>query len=484
MRWINAGYARPLAAFFLLSSCVLQVLWLKDIYHNQRETLIEALDKKINEASRSAIVHSLALKEPSIGATYQHFLMSPELGLLRMAFDEMRVKGLNKGASYKFSTDSLRIELYLSVPSSNKTVNTNPSPHNNTRKVGRLPEDDQADLAYLRKLVAKAAMELHIKGNISFVIEDYLSGEPIRLKTLAAADHDYQTMPLSYDFQHLKKVRFFFSSIRSGIFYAMRFYLLSAMAIFLMTLLTLYLLLSLLRSQKLYADARLGFTANMTHELKTPLAIVSLALESISKYDLINQPDKLEEYIMIGRHELKRLDDMIEKVLDLGKDDIIVPPLKPASLDVNEILMQVVLTMQFVQEGITGAIIDLDLASSPCRVYGDFVHLSNVFYNLVENAIKFGDYNVRIHVSSKYVGDLVQIVFTDDGPGIDRLYHETIFERFFRAPTEESHTVKGTGLGLYYVKQIIQAHSGNIELKSSRGKGAKFTISLPRLDEK
>jgi signal transduction histidine kinase len=484
MRWISAGYARPLAAIFLLISCVLQVLWLKDIYNNQREKLIEALGKKITEASRSGIVHSLTVKEPSLGSTYQRFFMSPEWGQLRMAFDGMNVKGLIKGSNYEFSADSLKIDLHLTVLSLAKIAPVNGLSHNNKRQVSRLAEDENADLTYLQKLVANAAKQLYIAGKISFEIEDYIPGKPLQSKTFGVVDHDYETQPLSYDFQHLKKVRFFFSSLQSGIFYAMRFYLLSAISIFLITLLTLYLLLSLLRSQKLYADARLGFTANMTHELKTPLAIVSLALESISKYDLINQPDKLEEYLVIGRNELKRLDDMIEKVLDLGKDDIIVPPLKPSSLDVNEILKQVVSTMKFVQEGITGANIDLELTSSPCLVSGDFVHLSNVFYNLLENAIKFSGYNVQIHVSSKHVGNQVQIVFVDNGPGIDSLFHHTIFERFFRAPTVESQTVKGSGLGLYYVKQIVQAHSGHIELKSARGKGANFTISLPRLDEK
>ena len=117
----------------------------------------------------------------------------------------------------------------------------------------------------------------------------------------------------------------------------------------------------------------------------------------------------------------------------------------------------------------------------PCFVTGDPVHLTNVFYNLIENALKYGGKGVKLTVSCSLNAREVAISFKDNGPGIAGIYHDRVFERFFRVPagTTDVHNVKGTGLGLNYVQQMVEKHGGHIKLISEPGKGSNFIINLP-----
>lgn len=246
-----------------------------------------------------------------------------------------------------------------------------------------------------------------------------------------------------------------------------------------LTITAFYFIIILLKKQKLYADAKLSFTSNMTHEFKTPVSTVSIALESIIKYKLINDPEKLNHYIEICRSEMGRLDMMIEKVLNLNVDDNALQPLKIELLDLQIVLKQVLVSMKPALDNVH-AKLTVNFPEVPCFLNGDPVHLANVFYNLIDNSIKYADKPLELEINCEYQENEIIITFKDNGPGILRNFHSNIFDKFFRVPTkDDTHNVKGSGLGLYYVKEIITQHKGFISVKGDLGLGSKFIIRLP-----
>jgi len=184
-----------------------------------------------------------------------------------------------------------------------------------------------------------------------------------------------------------------------------------------------------MHNQQLYAQAKQAFTGNMTHELKTPVATVSVALESIIRYGLVNDPDKLQKYVDISQIELDRLNKMIEKVLNLDEMDNGQTRLRKELYDVQQGLHQVWSSMQL-QTDNTKATIVYHPSTDPCFVNGDPVLLSNVFYNLIDNALKYGGKGVGIVVKSLTENGKVIISFADNGPGIANAYHERVLTAF------------------------------------------------------
>ena len=174
---------------------------------------------------------------------------------------------------------------------------------------------------------------------------------------------------------------------------------------------------------------------------------------------------------------------MIDKVLNLDQLDNGEIKLRPELYDVQKGLESVVSSMRL-RNIQSGATIHYEPAEEPCFVDGDPVHLTNVFYNLIDNALKYSGINAIITVACNRDVDWIHISVKDNGPGIEKIYRTRIFERFFRVPDDpDVHNVKGSGLGLHYVNQIIVKHGGRIQLRSEIGKGSNFIIELPAYHE-
>jgi signal transduction histidine kinase len=298
---------------------------------------------------------------------------------------------------------------------------------------------------------------------------------PRSLYTKAA----YHSGTYSYNLKSLHKYQLVVGDLNGVVIYQMRYYLFSSLLMILLTGLAFFFLMKLVRNQRLYADAKSTFTSNMTHELKTPVATIAVALESITKYQLVNDPEKLQNYLDISRHELQRLNLMIEKVLNLSQEEETINTMRAELYDMQAGLKQAVASMQ-VQLDNSGSVIHLLLANEPCFVNGDPLHLTNVFYNLIDNAIKYAGPKLKMQISCQCSAGNVSLSFKDDGPGIAGIYQQKVFDRFFRVPgVMDRHNVKGSGLGLHYVKQIVSKHGGSISVKSEPGKGSNFVIILP-----
>ncbi|RZK60917.1 MAG: HAMP domain-containing histidine kinase, partial [Hymenobacter sp.] len=238
------------------------------------------------------------------------------------------------------------------------------------------------------------------------------------------------------------------------------------------------LMLSTILRQKKLSEIKSDFINNMTHELKTPLATVSAAVEALQDFGALHDPARTDAYLTIARQETRRLADLVEKVLDVaaaerpGHTLALHPELvRPAEL-VAELVqrhqLQAPRPVQF----------EVDIAPTD-TVHFDPLHLAGVLHNLIDNAIKYAPGPVAIRLRGQYAAGGWQLQVSDDGPGIPRGYQAAIFEQFFRVPTGNLHPVKGFGLGLYYVRQVMERHGGHVSVRSDPGRGSAFTLWLP-----
>lgn len=235
--------------------------------------------------------------------------------------------------------------------------------------------------------------------------------------------------------------------------------------------------INIILRQKRLSEVKTDFINNMTHELKTPISTIGLSAEMIMRSDGADR-EKLQQYASIIFKENKRLEHQVERVLNVAKMDKDKLSLKRESFDMHELLDEAKDNFEFNQME-SGGVIRLDLNASPYEIFVDPVHLSNVVYNLMDNAVKYCHEtpNIAIKTSTDKRWFILEVM--DNGIGMKREEIKMIFDKFYRVPTGNQHDVKGFGLGLYYVKLIIEEHGGQIFVKSTPGKGSTFTVRLP-----
>jgi two-component system phosphate regulon sensor histidine kinase PhoR len=236
--------------------------------------------------------------------------------------------------------------------------------------------------------------------------------------------------------------------------------------------------LAIIIRQKRLSEVKTDFINNMTHELKTPISTISLSSELLMRIDLNEDPEKIRKYAGIIYKENKRLENQVERVLNIAKLDKDKVVLNKENFDVHELLAEVKENFEFNQLN-QGGKIELNCIAENYKIQADPVHLTNVVYNLLDNAVKYCITTPQIVLNTRNEKNLLVIEIADNGIGMKREDLKQIFEKFYRVPTGNIHNVKGFGLGLYYVKLIIDAHEGKIEVKSAVNKGTTFTIYLP-----
>jgi two-component system phosphate regulon sensor histidine kinase PhoR len=241
-----------------------------------------------------------------------------------------------------------------------------------------------------------------------------------------------------------------------------------------------YLTVRALLRQKKLSEIKSDFINNMTHELKTPLATISLAVDAIRNPKVTGNPEKLHYFSGIIKEENKRMNTQVETILQaamLDKQDV---QLQLRPLHVHTVIGDIMdnFRLQLDEKG-GGA--QLDLKAENDAIHADAVHFTNLLSNLVDNAIKYSREDVppRINIHTSIHNRNLRITIEDNGIGMNRETLGRIFEKFYRAHTGNVHNVKGFGLGLSYVKNMTEAHGGRIQAESTPGKGSRFTLDFP-----
>ena len=229
--------------------------------------------------------------------------------------------------------------------------------------------------------------------------------------------------------------------------------------------------------QKFLIEIQKDFVNNFTHEFKTPLAVMKIASEVLAQPGIIKQPDRMEKYTNIISHETEHLQNQVEQLLKMAVSEQNELRVKMESIPVKELIDQAISKLQPLVEA-EGAKIEIKIEDDDIAIKADKTHLELAIVNLIENGIKYSRTPLIIIEAGKN-GTESYISVKDNGVGIDKKYFKNIFKKFYRVPTGDVHNVKGFGLGLNFVKKIVDAHNGRIIVNSVPGIGTEFKIILP-----
>lgn len=230
--------------------------------------------------------------------------------------------------------------------------------------------------------------------------------------------------------------------------------------------------------QKKLSIMKTDFINNMTHEFKTPIATISLAADSITSPMISSKPDKVKRFADIIKQENKRMNAQVEKVLQMARIDRRDFNLKLTEINMHTVIAQAVenLGLQVEKKGGT---ITQELQATHPVIEGDLTHISSIIHNLLENANKYSPEHPKISVHTRNLSEGIEVIVKDQGIGMSKESKKHIFDAFYRVSTGNLHDVKGFGLGLSYVKAMVTAHDGQIDVKSELGKGSSFILTFP-----
>lgn len=283
---------------------------------------------------------------------------------------------------------------------------------------------------------------------------------------------------LSNDFVHRMFLTIYFPNEKGFILWSMSFMLILSVLMILSIIFLFSYTISTIIKQKKLSEMKNDFINNMTHEFKTPISTVSLACQALSDKDMEKTPELYDAYIGIIQDENQRLGSMAEKILQTAVIDKGELVLKTEWVNFHDIIKEVAknFELQVLQKG---GKLSVSLNAQKHIVNADAMHIKNIVFNLLDNATKYSPDVVDINISSEQDGECFMMLISDKGIGISKANQKRIFEKLYRVPTGNIHNVKGFGLGLSYVKAIVDKHFGKIDVESVPGKGSTFYIRIP-----
>ena len=245
----------------------------------------------------------------------------------------------------------------------------------------------------------------------------------------------------------------------------------------LITALSFFVAYRSIRNHIIMDSLRNEFINNITHELKTPVSTIMIALESLGNFKMRNEPHKIEEYLNLASLETKRLEELINRVLDQTLLEHKGLPLNIVSVHLEEMIREIaeIMSKKLGDRGI----IEFIPSDSDVVIQADALYLKGVLINIIDNSIKYCDKEPVISIHLRTENSQVIIEVQDNGPGIPEEYHKRIFEKFFRLPSDNIHNIKGYGLGLSFAHQVMELHNGSIEVKNNNP-GCSFVLKFPR----
>lgn len=341
--------------------------------------------------------------------------------------------------------------------------------------------EKRIDKVQLEELVKNSLLQHGINIPFEFIVKDYF-GETI----LVSDNPDIQKKGTVYkitlfpnDFFGEPNYLFvYFPKQQQYIFKSLGIITFASVLFVIIIIVCFAYVINTIFKQKKIDEMKTDFINNMTHELKTPVATISLASEMLKKEDIAENKDKSLRYAGIIFDENKRLGEQVEKVLQMAVLDKGDFKLKKTLIDAHETIQKVIEKLSLQIESRNGKV-TMKLNAPEHTLMADELHFTNIISNLIDNAIKYSTDNLEITVSTETILGKLHIAISDKGIGMSKDAQKRVFEKFYRVPTGNIHNVKGFGLGLSYVKIITEAHGGTVEVQSEPGKGSTFKLILP-----
>jgi len=304
-----------------------------------------------------------------------------------------------------------------------------------------------------------------------FVYEEYLPTPASRYSNSKAAQLELPVLPDGGDY-----IVLFFPHRHEYILEQMDFWIVSSAVLFI-ALIGLAVSLFYFYRQKFLAEIQKDFVNNFTHEFKTPLAVMKIASDVLAQENILHQPDRLERYATIIKNQTEHLQSQVEQLLKAASSESKNLPLKKEDINATQLIEQALNKVQPLIEE-KQARVEVKMEGNNGVLHADRAHLELAVVNLLENALKYS-VEPRIVVETGKAEDDFFISVKDNGVGIEKKYLKSIFKKFYRVPTGDIHNVKGFGLGLNFVKRIIDAHNGKIRVHSLPGIGTEFRLFIP-----
>ena len=474
--WKNHRLSFLLASGSLLLLLLFQGFWLRNIYQNEKETLREEADLIFDNAVRSiedSLFHTLII-DTDLMEMAKHTeatvkkIITPNEGMIKSTAQEIKIMEGDTMINFKID---LRSDFkkeddkksFGSVALWMASTKDSVSPHDHTEMFNFSGNNFEV-----------------IKKELAVLMEQSNLPKPYEVVTLEDGKVPEGELYSNPHFNILSKNSYaiFFPDFKNYVFQKILPQILFSIFLFGAILFSFFMVWQSLEKQRRLTELKNDFISNVTHELKTPITTVGVALEALSNFNALKNPERTEEYINISKHELQRLSLLVDKVLKMSLFEKKEPELKLEVFDMHALVQDVLHSMKLQFEKFS-ANVKFDFEGSDFSIKGDKIHLTNVVYNLIDNALKYSKDNPEITLLLKQQNGQINLVVKDRGVGIEPNLKDKIFEKFFRVPQGDLHDVKGYGLGLSYVASVIKKHQGNIEVDSEPHQGTAFSVSLP-----
>jgi two-component system phosphate regulon sensor histidine kinase PhoR len=458
-------------ALSILAIAAFQFYWLKEAYAREERTMEMRTNVTFREAVRSVQISKLRLDRFSDTTRVPPVILKEnKSGEVKIITPHQKIEGMVDAVMNKVRDSSDKTVLFTQKLS-DSLAKAFPGRRDRRDRMLQFLFDidslqDSVKLIELDSAYQKRLDEQNLEVAFSIHrVETRETGEPVFNEVTLGFRN-----PVTYRLMIHNKNAFIFKRIAIPILFSVFLIAFTALSFSL-------LYKNLLRHQKL-SDIKNDFISNITHELKTPIATVSVAIEALRSFNANIDPERTKEYLDISANELQRLSLLVDKVLKLSMFEKKEVELQYEVLDMRKLVDEVAssLRLQFEKHHAQVNIV----SDGNTSFEGDKLHLVSVIFNLLDNAIKYSADAPKIDINITGNSNKVNLLIKDSGIGIPSEFQGKIFEKFFRVPTGNLHNAKGYGLGLSYVAHVINRHKGTIEVESIPGDGSQFVISLPK----
>lgn len=339
------------------------------------------------------------------------------------------------------------------------------------------------DAGLLETLLINEFSKRDLNLDFEYVIYDCMNEKMVYGNYINMHENQKENMPVHSELPVWEDNDYYFGVIfptkRNTILGQMGIWIFSSLVLLIVVVFFVYTLYVILRQRKL-SETQKQFINNMTHEFRTPISTILLSADVLGDPATKTSENRLNIYSNIIREESKRLLSQVENILQSTIVEEGKAILNPELQDVHQLIRDVVENFSLTRGE---DVFNLFLDAEHSLIFADQIHLSNAIKNLVDNAIKYGGEKPEVKIRTFNRHRQIVVEISDKGIGIDKAFHKRIFQKFFRVPTGNRHDIKGFGIGLHYVKNIVKLHKGSISLESEPGRGSKFSLLFNLADE-
>lgn len=486
-----------LALVLIVSSIILllalQVFWLTNSY----EKAYFDLRRETNGMFRSTI---MALRDSMLVKGFEK--VPADSASKGFTFTHRIESDSTDGSKIRYRQNSSQIQIYISSDRKGDSLQTFLRPLTSRIQQGKMsgnfilrlgPDSLSSDSIryYYRKSLAQAEIDVHFEIKHSSFIPTPIQlgkGNKTMFKPPAEENPEEQFEARVFSnslysdwvrFDPVHRYAVVLSDFRPLLIKAITPQILFSLFLTLLTTAAFVIMYRSIRTQQRLMELKNDFISNITHELKTPVTTVGVAIEALKNFKGLNNPELTTEYLDIAQNELNRLNILTDKILKTAIFENRGVEFNPEPVDMENLVEQVLSSMKLVFEK-QGAHVHVEKEGQDFQLMGGPVHLTSVIYNLLDNALKYSPIDPKIIIKLKSESNKIILTIKDHGIGIAPEYRKRVFEKFFRVPTGDVHNIKGYGLGLSYVESVVKSHKGTIEVESEPGKGSNFIITLPK----